>query len=39
VIVPKPKATLTVSTCYPFGYIGAAPKRYILVANLVEARN
>ncbi|WP_143415028.1 processed acidic surface protein [Geobacillus sp. E263] len=39
VIVPKPKAILTVSTCYPFGYIGAAPKRYILVANLVEARN
>lgn len=39
VIVPKPKATLTVSTCYPFNYIGAAPKRYILVANLVESRN
>jgi sortase A len=39
VIVPKPKATLTVSTCYPFGYIGAAPKRYVLVANLVEARD
>jgi sortase A len=39
VIVPKPKATLTVSTCYPFNYIGSAPKRYILVANLVETRN
>jgi sortase A len=39
VIVPKPKATLTVSTCYPFNYIGAAPKRYILVANLVEAKS
>jgi sortase A len=38
VIVPKPKATLTVSTCYPFHYIGAAPKRYVLVANLVETR-
>ncbi|ANB58218.1 sortase family protein [Anoxybacillus sp. B7M1] len=36
VIVPKPKATLTVSTCYPFHYIGAAPKRYVLVANLVK---
>lgn len=34
VIVPKPKATLTVSTCYPFGYIGPAPKRYVLVAYL-----
>jgi sortase A len=39
VIVPKPKATLTVSTCYPFDYIGPAPKRYVLVANLVEARD
>lgn len=39
VIVPKPKATLTVSTCYPFHYIGAAPKRYVLVANLVEAKD
>ena len=34
VIVPKPNATLTVSTCYPFHYIGAAPKRYVLVAYL-----
>ncbi|MEK4669290.1 class D sortase [Niallia sp. FSL R7-0271] len=36
VIVPKPKATLTVTTCYPFNYIGDAPKRYILVADLVD---
>ncbi|MFC0272299.1 class D sortase [Metabacillus herbersteinensis] len=36
VIVPKPKATLTVSTCYPFDFIGAAPDRYILVADLVS---
>ncbi|WP_367015866.1 class D sortase [Priestia koreensis] len=36
VIVPKPRATLTVSTCYPFYYVGPAPKRYILVATLVE---
>jgi sortase A len=34
VIVPKPQATLTVSTCYPFNYIGPAPNRYILVAYL-----
>jgi sortase A len=34
VIVPKPKATLTVSTCYPFVYVGSAPERYILVAFL-----
>lgn len=36
VIVPKPKATLTVSTCYPFQYIGAAPQRYILVGYLAS---
>ena len=34
VIVPKPRATLTVSTCYPFTFIGAAPERYIFVAYL-----
>ncbi|WP_078543484.1 class D sortase [Litchfieldia alkalitelluris] len=38
VIVPKPKATLTVSTCYPFDFIGDAPERYILVADLVESK-
>ncbi|MGP7818772.1 class D sortase [Niallia sp. 01092] len=37
VIVPKPKATLTVSTCYPFNFIGDAPRRYILVADLVSS--
>ncbi len=36
VIVPKPRATLTVSTCYPFEYIGSAPERYILVAYLAS---
>lgn len=38
VIVPKPKATLTVSTCYPFDYIGYAPERYILIADLVSSK-
>lgn len=37
VIVPKPKATLTVSTCYPFDYVGYAPERYILIADLVAS--
>lgn len=37
VIVPKPKATLTVSTCYPFDFIGASPERYILVADLISS--
>lgn len=36
VIVPKPRATLTVSTCYPFDYIGDSPERYILIANLIS---
>ncbi|PYZ93976.1 class D sortase [Salipaludibacillus keqinensis] len=35
VIVPKPRATLTVSTCYPFTFVGAAPERYVLVAELL----
>ncbi|RLL43903.1 class D sortase [Oceanobacillus piezotolerans] len=38
VIVPKPRATLTVSTCYPFDFIGAAPERYILVAELISSK-
>ncbi|MCK6259171.1 class D sortase [Fictibacillus sp. KIGAM418] len=37
VIVPKPRAVLTVSTCYPFNYIGSAPKRYILEAFLISS--
>ncbi|PKF88234.1 class D sortase [Bacillus sp. BA3] len=37
VIVPKPKATLTVTTCYPFSYIGSAPERYVLVADLLKS--
>lgn len=36
VIVPKPRATLTVTTCYPFDFIGDAPERYILVADLIK---
>jgi len=38
VIVPKPRATLTVSTCYPFDFIGASPERYILVADLISQK-
>lgn len=38
VIVPKPKPTLTVSTCYPFHFIGASPERYILVADLIASK-
>jgi len=35
VIVPSDRAILTVSTCYPFDYVGFAPDRYILVADLI----
>jgi sortase A len=35
VIVPTAKATLTLSTCYPFKYIGSAPDRFIVTALLI----
>jgi sortase A len=35
VIVPSKEAILTLSTCYPFRFIGSAPKRYIVQAGLV----
>lgn len=38
VIVPRPRATLTVTTCYPFNFIGDAPERYILIADLIESK-
>ena len=33
---PGPKPSLTLVTCYPFNYIGNAPKRYIVEASLRE---
>ncbi len=36
VIVPTDHAVLTISTCYPFRYVGNAPDRYILTADLIE---
>jgi len=35
VIVPTTLATLTLSTCYPFHYIGSAPNRFIVTALLI----
>ncbi len=32
----SPTETLTVSTCYPFSYIGDAPYRYVLTAHRTE---
>lgn len=37
VIVPTENAVLTMTTCYPFSYIGNAPNRYIISANLVKS--
>lgn len=36
VIGPKGEEVLTVSTCYPFSYIGSAPDRYIIYAYPVK---
>lgn len=32
----SPREELVVTTCYPFGYIGDAPQRYIFYAEKVE---
>jgi len=36
VIVKKSEPTLTLTTCYPFSYIGNAPKRYIVQAVFIN---
>jgi len=36
VIVKKDNPTLTLSTCYPFRFVGSAPDRYIVEAKLVD---
>lgn len=35
VLEPTPDATLTLITCYPFGYVGRAPKRFVVQARRV----
>lgn len=37
VIVPTEYALLTITTCYPFNYIGSAPDRYIISAVLLNS--
>jgi sortase A len=39
VLEPTPGSTLTLVTCYPFDYIGAAPKRFIVQANMTTTGN
>ncbi|WP_243526649.1 class D sortase [Bacillus pseudomycoides] len=38
VIVQKDEPTLTLTTCYPFDYIGDAPDRYIIESSLVSVQ-
>ncbi|MFC7439955.1 class D sortase [Laceyella putida] len=38
VIVPIPRPVLTLTTCYPFDYIGDAPDRYIIRAELIDIK-
>lgn len=37
VLTPKPKSTLTLTTCYPFYFIGDAPQRYVLTGDLISS--
>jgi sortase A len=37
VLRPTSAPTLTLVTCYPFHFIGSAPRRYIVVASLVSS--
>jgi sortase A len=36
VITPTSNATLSLTTCYPFAFVGNAPKRYIIHSVLVD---
>jgi sortase A len=36
VLNPTSTRTLTLITCYPFNYVGAAPKRFVLMADARE---
>ena len=38
VIVPTGHAVLTITTCYPFRFVGSAPDRYILTADLLTSK-
>jgi len=37
VIAPTREPLLTLITCYPFHYVGPAPKRFVVQASLVDA--
>lgn len=35
VVVPRGREVLTITTCYPFRFIGSAPERYVLEAEFI----
>ena len=37
VLQPRPHASLTLITCYPFYFVGSAPQRYIVQASVSDA--
>ena len=37
VLLPRSRPALTPVTCYPFYFIGSAPKRFILHASIAES--
>jgi sortase A len=37
VLVPRPKGTLTLVTCYPFHFVGSAPLRYVAHATITDS--
>lgn len=37
VLEPRPHRSLTLVTCYPFYFVGSAPKRYIVQASVVDS--
>jgi sortase A len=39
VIVPHSKPVLSLTTCYPFDYVGNAPDRYIIRADLIKVED
>ena len=38
VLRPQSETTLTLVTCYPFYYVGSAPKRYVITASIGDSR-
>lgn len=38
VLAPTDKSTITLVTCYPFYYVGHAPKRYIVKGQLLSGQ-